>query len=405
MKMYAKNIVMLIVAAGVVFAQPVLVTAQAGGESGVVDSSGDVSLDALDGLSDEERNKMIMESIKQRLQLERDQVAVEIRRGLLFSDSDETKALKLLVTNPANTQKDNFARILAAFAIVDKRFAKAYKLFHAKKYPEAVVAAQRSFNMKKVDCTYLSAAKVYLLAAAMEKSGKHYKAIGVFDHILEYMPDRVSIATAAAIRIPIAFEKKGRWGMALRGYKICLLNYGMMLPNAQAKEMISKIIKYEKVYKDPFGTLTNWIGVTQRRLAAVDSGKQTRNMQKEIVTLLEDIIKTAEEKSQKPPQKAKKQKKGEKKGGKPKPGKNKGKKKGKPKPKKSQKGMQESILTSASDPGGKLAESGGRSKVRTGEWAELPPRQKQKIEQIRRKSMPERYRTIISDYHTRMAEE
>ena len=45
-----------------------------------------------------------------------------------------------------------------------------------------------------------------------------------------------------------------------------------------------------------------------------------------------------------------------------------------------------------------------RPTAESGDWANLPPRERQKIEAVRRKHLSERYKGIISDYHTRMAE-
>ena len=41
----------------------------------------------------------------------------------------------------------------------------------------------------------------------------------------------------------------------------------------------------------------------------------------------------------------------------------------------------------------------------SGDWARLPPRQREKIRQIMRKRMSERYRQIIKDYMSRLAEQ
>jgi hypothetical protein len=40
----------------------------------------------------------------------------------------------------------------------------------------------------------------------------------------------------------------------------------------------------------------------------------------------------------------------------------------------------------------------------SGDWATLPPREKQKLEELRKKVMSERYRDIISKYRTKISE-
>jgi hypothetical protein len=46
-----------------------------------------------------------------------------------------------------------------------------------------------------------------------------------------------------------------------------------------------------------------------------------------------------------------------------------------------------------------------RNTSESGDWATLPPRERQKVEQLRTKVMSERYRDLISKYRTKVAEQ
>ena len=43
--------------------------------------------------------------------------------------------------------------------------------------------------------------------------------------------------------------------------------------------------------------------------------------------------------------------------------------------------------------------------TKPGDWANMPPRERRRLREIRKKLMPERHRDIISDYRSRLAED
>lgn len=373
--------------------------------------------DILDGMDPEELQKLIQQAIQARLKMERNQVSAEIRRGLLYDGDDIDAAVALLNRNPANTQKDNIDRILRAFARVDVRFAKAYRLFDSDKGAEAAAATKRTIKAQSQESTYFSAAKHYLLAESLIKAGKLYDGVDTYTEILTLMPDRISFAAASAAKAAAAYEKLGRFRLALEMYTYCLRNYGLTMDDASLNAVAAKIEEYDGIYKDPMNTVAGWMGDVQERLAAVDSGKDTRDKQTEIVALLEDLIKTAEEQQQQQQQKQEEEDKKKKKkpcpscgkkgcsGGGKCPGQGQGNKPGRMAKggKQPTKPMPHSMLV----PGRVNRPNGGgsiRPTTETGDWANLPPRERDRIEQLRKKLMPERYRTAISDYNTRMAE-
>ena len=135
--------------------------------------------DLLKEFTPEQLAELVKRAAANRLTLERRQVAMEIDQGILYEPDDIKAAGKILSDKPANTQKDNIDRICRAFAKVDGRFAKPYKLFAAKKYKEAAEAAGQIVDPTRA--TYLSAAEHFIQAESLTNLGRHedpWRSIG-----------------------------------------------------------------------------------------------------------------------------------------------------------------------------------------------------------------------------------
>ncbi len=52
---------------------------------------------------------------------------------------------------------------------------------------------------------------------------------------------------------------------------------------------------------------------------------------------------------------------------------------------------------------GGLGPDGGAEGIASDDWARLPASQRQKLREIQKKNLSERYRRIISEYHSRLA--
>lgn len=361
-------------------------------------------VELLEGLTPEQLDMLIDTAMTARLQVERQQVLAELREGVLYDPDDVDAAAKILFAAPADTQQDNIDRICRAFAKVDLRFAEPYRLLGEKKYAAAAAAAAKILDIH--EATYLSAAKLYIYAEALVHAGRREDGVEAYRDILANMPERISFAASAALRAAEAYEKIKRRYYAMEMYAYCLKNYGLTLSKEQFDRIYEKVQKYAETYKDPLGSVAKMMGDVRGRLALADSGKQTRDRQEEIVALLEDLIKTAEEQqsSQSPQQQpASQQNKGSKPG--EQAGQGQAKVAGRPStPKQPTSPMQRSMLVpGAVKRPSKLSQVHQGSE--SGDWAHLPPRDREKIRQIMRKQMSERYRQIIRDYLSRLAEE
>jgi tetratricopeptide (TPR) repeat protein len=355
----------------------------------------------LNELSPEEIQKLVQQAVQARLEVERRQVIEEMREDLLNDDNDVDAAAKMLENQPKNTQRDNIDRIVRAFSQVNARFRKAHELLTAKKHDEAAETIKKDLNVQ--EATYLNAARYTLYARALAAEGKSYDAVDAYQKVLVVMADRISFAADAAMESARIYEKMGRFTYAMQMYEYAVTNYGLTLDSEALKEVDGKVKEYSAFATDPLGWASGMMGDVRKRLDALDSGKETQAKEDRIVAVITDLIKTAEEKQcgqgqcqQKPSPKSDGQCKGE--------GQAQGGKQGPPK------GTQQPsnpARVSALVPG-PVARPTKRSEVRDtaeiGDWANLPPRERQKLEQLRKKVMSERYRDIIRKYRTRIAE-
>jgi HPt (histidine-containing phosphotransfer) domain-containing protein len=262
--------------------------------------------------------------------------------------------------------------------------------------------------MLSTQSTYLGAAKAYLYAASLEQAGRADEAADAYTDLISNMSDRISFAGDAAMRMAQLYDRTGRGMYAMQAYAFLLKNYGLTMDERAFDDIYAKIKKLQEVYGDPMGTVAKMMSDVKERLAAVDSGSDTQLKEKDIVALLDDLIKTAEEQSQSQSQGSQNKKKKSGKGG----GdcQNEGdsssamaRGKGKPNNKPSSPARQSTLREGETTRAGKGSDVHDTGE--NGDWSALPPEQQQKLEQVRQRLLSERYRDIISDYHKRIAEE
>ncbi len=363
----------------------------------------------LSELSPEEMKELIRTAVRSRLEIERKQVVEEIRGDLLLDPADMDAALKILNKDPKNTQADNVERTMVALAKVDYRFGKATKLLAAGKADDACATIAKDLNVQ--EATYRSAARYTLYARAMVARGKYYDAVDAYQNILVVMADRISFAAAAAIESAALYEKMQRFSYAKEMYDYAMDNYGLTFDDSIVKMIERKLDEYAEFAADPLGWAETAMGQVKTDLGKGDIGTETQAKQDKIVAVITDMIKTAEEK-QKQQQGGQGQGKDRQRQKKPGQGEGQGQGKGMAQGQGKQPGDAKQpsspAQVSALVPGA-TARPTKRSEVRdtneAGDWANLPPRQRQKLMQLRTKIMSERYRDLIRKYRTKVAEQ
>jgi hypothetical protein len=207
------------------------------------------------------------------------------------------------------------------------------------------------------------------------------------------------------------YEKLGRNLYAMEMYAYCLTNYGLTLGLDEAKKMADCIEEIGAIYKDPLNNIAGKMTEVQKLLGKLDTGKTTQDTEKQIAMVLNDLIQTEEEKQQQ------QQKSQAKSNGKPKEGEG---GEGEPKEGEGKKGSEKGnkptgtppkptsgAKTSATVPGPtarptKQSEIYDPTKAE-GDWSKLPPRDRERLQELAKKAMAERYREIISDYTAKIS--
>jgi tetratricopeptide (TPR) repeat protein len=362
------------------------------------------TLKGLDSsMSRDEIEALVKKANENRLKAERKLVAADLG-GQFYDPNDVDEALALLDKDAKNSQQDNIDHICKAYARVDAKFASVYKLFAAGKWPEAEAAGKA---IAATQSTWLGAAKAFVYASTLESAGKGEEAAEAYLELVTNMSDRISFASESAMRVARLYERIGRKMYAMQAYSFLLKNYGLTIDEKTFDEIYAKVKKLQEMYGDPMGTVAKMMSEVKERLAVVDSGPDTQLKEKDILALLDDLVKTAEEQdnSSQSSSQNKKKKSGKQKDEGQGQGEEKGIATGKGKPPaRPSSGAKESHLrngdTTRAGKGTDVHDSGEK-----GDWSSLPPEQQQKLEQIRQRMISERYRDIISDYHKRIAEE
>jgi tetratricopeptide (TPR) repeat protein len=247
----------------------------------------------INRLTPEQLQELIERASAARLQVERETAAAEIRGDLLYEPRRKEEAIEILEGSPADTQADNIERILRAFAAADEDFANAYTRFAAKGYKSAADRAGELLDAR--NATYRSAALHFLYAEALFGQEKYDESVEAYRTLLTLMPDRISFASASAARCAEAYEQLGRLYYAMEMYAYCLQNYGLTISENRLDEIVTRLNTLEETYEDPLGAVAGRMGEVHKLLGKGDTGEKTRDKQQEIVRVLEDLIKTAEE--------------------------------------------------------------------------------------------------------------
>lgn len=360
----------------------------------------------LNDLSPEQLEALVKAASANRLRVERLAVKAEISQNILYDEADIVKALEKLQAAKKLSQQDNIARICDAYATVDGRFAEPYELYKKGKFAEAEKKLKKMLNSE--DATYLSAAMHFVRADSLARAGRNMDAAEAFSDILVNMPDRLSFAAAGARKAGEVYQKAGRNKYAMQMYMYCLNNYSLTLSRAELDEMLAKVRKFREIYADPMKAVVGMMDDVSKSLARKDVGKKTQDTQQQLVALLEDMIKTAEESqrqkdNQQQKQQARQQRKkaGSQQGGKGQGSKSQGKQASNAQNPSSP--ANESVLV----PGpvtrpNKLAKK--HQAKAAGRWAEMPPRQREKLESMMRQRLGQRRAGLVRDYHKKLAE-
>jgi hypothetical protein len=359
----------------------------------------------LNQMTPEEIEELVKAAATARLEVERKTVLSSIERNILYEEQAIEKAREILLSDPANTQTDNIDRICKAYATTDDRFARVWRLYEAEDDEKLIEVLGKQLNPE--DISYLSAARHYVYANTLRREAKPWKALDAYQEILVNLPDRISFASASAQASAEMYEDMGRRLYAMEMYYYCLKNYSLTLTQEQVETMYGRYKELEDIYADPLAAACEMMDASGELLAEAEIGEPTQQKQEETIALLEDLIKTTEEKQRLKEQQQQQQrqqqrrqqasKPGEKKPGQSqqRPGQQPGQNPTSP--------MQDSALVPGpvSQPNRLAKKMGGEESER---WADMPPRQREKIKNLMQQRVSERRGDLVRDYHRKLAE-
>jgi len=355
------------------------------------------------GLTPRQLQELLAGAMARRMAMERDQVEVEIREGMLFVPDKVDPAVKALVNRPANTWEDNVKRICQAFATVDMRFGKAWAALEAGRCEEAGQIIQPLISER--DTSYLAAAKMYCHAEALAGQGKYEFAAEAYADLVKRMPERFSFSSMALLRAAESYEKLHRRYSSMALYKAWVDSFGLLDP-VRADALSKKADRIKAEYKDPLKTLASKMGQAGDRLARTDSGRETQRKQLEVVEMLDDLIAMCQKSQCSGQGQGKGRKQGKMGSGQCQgQGQGAGSKKGPA----AGIGIPSANATVSQLVGGNSPRPAGLSEIRPSgpgdDWGRLPPRERDKLLETFRENMPERYREMVRDYFRKMAAE
>lgn len=369
------------------------------GDSGVIGAEEFEAI--LQSLTPEQVELMIEAANERRIAVERRGTIAELRQGLYYDPLEIDEAVAFLESNPAATRAESITRVCEAFAIVDSRFADVQRLLADDDVENAVTAARKVLD--PTQATYLSAATHLLYADALRAAGEGEAAVEAYREVLAKMPERLSFAAEANLRAGETSHDTGRFLYALQLYQYCARNYGLTLTAEEYQHVTDQIAELREIYDAPLSAVSDMMADVHERLAVEDSGSETQATEQHIVAVLEDLIKTAEEQPG-GGQSGKGQSSGRQEGGEENRQRGQGEGRGSSPGNRPTSPMRESRIVP-----GRLPKAVRGTSVHdtdeSGDWANLPPRQREQLQEIARRNMSERHRRMTTRYHRRLSEE
>jgi hypothetical protein len=362
----------------------------------VPEAIGDVQ-NFLPALTAAEVEMLIALASERRLTLERQQVIAELRQDLLFDPEQVDAAVAYLEGNPASTREQSVQNIYEALALVDLDFEVAMQQRTNGEFAEAAETVAKDISAN--EATYLAAARQLFHADVLREAGEDYPAMDAYDALLKNMSERMSFAATATLHAAELSRGRKEYIEAMNYYAKGLKDYGLTLTEAEYAEGLEFIKKYKAIYENPMGSISGMMNEVQQRLDAEDTGEETQAIQKEIVAIIEDLVATNPQSPNQPPPPPGSQppEDGEEE---PQPGESQSQ------PQRTARATNPATDSALNDKGDEKAMDRSQSHTgeESGDWASLPPREREKLQELAQRDTDERYRKLAVDYHKKLAE-
>jgi len=328
------------------------------------------------------------------LRLEMKEFGDDLRHSRSYREElleEALKPFKSTAAAPANSG-EALDRMGTALAKLDKSFREGWTPFQAGKYDEAIQVWKDQLNPARDEMSYRIALTRWFLGEAYYKAGKKEEAIFEYRSLSKKMPKFFSPAAMAFYKAGKVFEELDRKIRATEEWSAFVDNYSTA-DSKLAEDVELKLKDWRKQYSSLAGIIDN--AADQMKVVKGDlidelnSGKPTQKKQERIVSLLDDLILTLEEKE--------KEKDGG--GG---SGSGSGSGQGQGSGAASGLGQPSSPASSSALPGGETTKPGAlnsAAKINANDdWGRLPVRERERILNALKVQFPERYHEIVKEY-------
>ncbi len=352
----------------------------------------------LNTLTPEQIDELISQANERRLTLERQLTATELRQDLLFDPEQVDEAIALLTDDPATDREGSVMRTMDALAIVDPQFARARQLLADGNIEDAVALAKKLVDAN--EASYLSAARHVFYARALAQAGELEDATLTYKAVLVNMTERMSLAATAAWEGAETFEEMGWYLDAGSWYAFLLKNYSLTLTGGEYEIARDAYARHKAFVDDPLNVIAERMAMASSDLKAGDPDESATD-QEVVIKMIENILRETQPPPNQPPPPP---------GGEPPPGGD----EPPPPPPGGQPGNNQNRSTNPAT-SEHLPGDGARSDPNrganvhdtdeSGDWASLPPREREKYQELVRRGMDDRYQEISREYHEELAEE
>lgn len=334
---------------------------------------------------------------------DREEVLEEIKeKSKLYSDAKAIKKASKILTAKFNNydRKVNYTQILKALSVVDPEVRFAYSDLQSGKYKKVV--DRLAADLPKVPNSYRVAAMYLILGDAYFKLGKKWKADKCYRLVLLRSLPRLIFSSRASVKLAELYHSMKRNEYALEMYKYLLNDFNGALTDEEVLHYQKLVEVLDPIYKEPMKSLVDMMGELSGELKQKQLTDKAMKTKSDILDLLTDMIKTAEEKNKPDPEQQRDERdEGE-------------EDEGEEKEKKEQTVKQIRGSAKGGTAGDKKRprrDADAAKALRPDEakkvdrWAELSPMEKEKLQNALKNSASDRRRNQINDYHKAMSKD
>jgi hypothetical protein len=321
---------------------------------------------------------------KERLRAERIVFGQELANNATWDPTAIQQAVAAMQEGAADTVEDNIARFGKALAALHEKFRAGWELYQAGKWTEATAAFAPLLKEKVMLIKaryqhntmppYSYTLTRFLQAECQARDGNLMDAVISYQVCADKLPGNLTFCASAQARAAQIYEATGRAHYALPFHKANAALFASQftdLENLRLNTLISKMAA-----NDPFRLALRTTGELEQRLAAADTGAETKALQDKLMEHLEYMLAEAEEEARQFLEHTEV----------------------------IAKGALTGELREGAVPPELMLTNPTVAATGTDDWGKLRPREKQQLLQMFQEQYPQRYRDMIESYFKAVSE-